>query len=440
LVRVIVLTVVSIWTAGTSAQSKKLRYLSFAAQDRLPQVQEAKDYYNGVKSLDQLIKTWLEGEGHRLRVTRYFGDMFGVATNIIDTAYGESIRLNDLGVYQDQEECGAEGVDVEAWWLEKGETVKVCPDLVSDSLLTGPTAAGNWQGCVPDNPNFTCGCGPKLIHCYPWDVMRGGKEELFKTAITDEFKDRGWYVYQEDLSWEDLFSGQFIYGNRYLAFTYFVLDFYDRNQPTLGDGPPDMSEDIEAVISIPTDSKKRLDLTHPLRRRYGILTSPGYYKQHTTYRSQINGLVQKLLCQPISGSLNTDRTATIHNEDTAMKEKVVERGTACASCHYVLDNMISVLGNYYQGRYTQKNYTPPLSEVGHVFGKTGEGVGFLLKRIQSHRDFLPCMAKTAWEDFSGIPWSSLSKGQQVYFKESAGRGPRTLIRDVLQSKVIRNVR
>lgn len=55
----------------------QFRFLSMIIRDQLPSVQEAKDFYNKQKNLDEFVNSWIASSEHKQRVRRYFDDMFG---------------------------------------------------------------------------------------------------------------------------------------------------------------------------------------------------------------------------------------------------------------------------------------------------------------------------------------------------------------------------
>ncbi len=83
----------------------------------------------------------------------------------------------------------------------------------------------------------------------------------------------------------------------------------------------------------------------------------------------------------------------------------------------------------------------PLSTVGHVYGETVEGPAFLVRGyIERAPEFMGCMAKRAWESFSGDSRDDLSEEQQAAFTEEAKLGPRSLLQKVMLSPLMRELR
>ena len=73
--------------------------------------------------------------------------------------------------------------------------------------------------------------------------------------------------------------------------------------------------------------------------------------------------------------------------------------------------------------------------------QTGEGPAFLMRDyIERAPEFMPCMAKRAWESFSGASWDDLSEEQQAAFTEEAKLGPRNLLQKVMLSPLMRALR
>jgi hypothetical protein len=54
--------------------------------------------------------------------------------------------------------------------------------------------------------------------------------------------------------------------------------------------------------------------------------------------------------------------------------------------------------------------------------------------------FARCMAKRAWETFSGLPWDELPVADQEAFEKLAKDGPQPLLRGVLTSPALRRLR
>ena len=81
------------------------------------------------------------------------------------------------------------------------------------------------------------------------------------------------------------------------------------------------------------------------------------------------------------------------------------------------------------------------STIGHVFGQTGEGPAFLMKGyLERGHGFAECMAKTAWTEFSGMPWSHLDEATRGHFVQIAIDGPKTLLQAVMTSDALSAVR
>tara|TARA_B100000530_G_C15626893_1_gene356679 strand:- start:286 stop:483 length:198 start_codon:yes stop_codon:yes gene_type:complete len=60
--------------------------------------------------------------------------------------------------------------------------------------------------------------------------------------------------------------------------------------------------------------------------------------------------------------------------------------------------------------------------------------------IERAPEFYGCMAKRAWESFSGASRESLDKADQEAFTDDARSGPRALLQSVMLSPLMRALR
>ena len=166
----------------------------------------------------------------------------------------------------------------------------------------------------------------------------------------------------------------------------------------------------------------------------------GAFVNNATFRARARDLTQTLLCRDIHASLNIDLIGDLVNPDLSDEVRVPSSNEECAGCHLVLDNMMSVFSNYFQYFYGVHPDEARSSEAGYVFGKQGEGPAFLMQQLIDHKDFVPCMARRAWEDISGTPWEDLPIEENSLFLVESRNGPRSLIQAIMTSRALKRLR
>lgn len=416
-------------TVAEAASRAQLRFLSFVIRDQAPTVEEAKAFRSGEKSLEGLVQQWLRDPGHTARIKRYFQDMFGVAddVNVLMNPFMLK-KAKDTDYYyrwwDDKKVCpNQDYTDVEAWWLEPGETVKVCRTEATDSLEFEATD-GTRHPCTADQIRMqACGCGPKLIGCLPEDL-----QDQLLADVRDEFPSRAARSYELDQSWLDVFAGDTFYGTRLLYWKYLHTTKMARG------GVLPTAAEMAALAAIPMGAWQEAPFPEGAERA-GLVTSPGFLLQRNNYRVRIRALAEKLLCQGIGPALNTGGIATFLNPDFKAVDLGHANQTDCSRCHYPMDN----LGSLLFGWNTQGEWDPlkSPSTIGHAFAQDGDGPRFLARAfVERGPGFVDCMARTAWEDFSGTKWDDLVETERQALLALAARGPKPLIQTMLTSTLL----
>lgn len=430
-------------TTDTTAQ---LRFLSVAIRDRLPTVDEAKRAYQATDKEDELtslVGQWLASPEHKARVERHFNDMFGVgpyvfladgATDLVQypTEPGEApADLSTNGVWHLPKDvktsCGTP-VQANAWWSDT--PIMICPTAVSAAISFG---GGSIRCSDPFSANgmrhASCGCGPEQILCYPRHLKKNAT-----VAVAREFAQRARYAYEQDLDWLTVFGGDQFYGDRWLYHHYLYQDkiAWMLQVPSAGE--------LAFLKSLPVDGSRRL-ATFPttVRERSGVVTSPAFLRRFNNFRSRVRAITEQLLCRDIDPSLNTSGISTFVNTDLSDFDRAHGTQSGCAGCHYAMDNSGSTLlgwsdMGFYEG-------WDPKSQAGHVFGEDGNGPQFLMQSyIERGTGFTECMAKRAFEGFSGGSFDDLATDKRAELVALAAQGPRPLIRGLLTSPLLRQLR
>lgn len=404
----------------------KLRLMSFATRDTPPALAETRALTSGATTLDALVATWIDGEEHRTKVKRFFYDMFGTAYHKLSA--GLRLKKTEEGVYYLEERgtC-AEGVavSVAAWWIEPGETVKVCPNTVSNALKFGTPFVDEIVCTLPAGlvDDARCGCGPENLACMPEDLEAG-----MWAAMYDGFTERGLLAYDEGRTWLDLFAGDTFYGNRAMYFFYMWYG-YVYNTGTLN------GDDVAALRDLPLTG--RAEAPFPVGgavARAPVVTDPNFMAQYNNFRSRIRALTERLLCQDVGAALNVDDFDHFVNADLGAFNTEHGNTAGCSGCHLPMDNMGSALLAWTD---TGSLYNAPFSPTSHVFGETGDGARFLMQGfVERGPGFQRCMAKRAYETFSGASFDELAAETQAEIEVMAADGPRDLIRNLLVSPII----
>lgn len=461
-----IVTAVALMTAGLAwAQGSfvELRYLSFATRDQPPGADEARDFAAG-KTLDQFLAEWMTSSGHEERIFRYFNDLFGISGDIFIAEQEFVLKKNADGAYwmdaQGHGNCAAgQAVAVpstEVWWLDDGDPgVLMCPSTQNTFVSTGVWAQPSWRDCLERNASSglfhpECGCGPKQILCWPEEVA-----EKVRDAVQFEFPNRGVYVYRNDLSWKDLLGGDKFYGNRLLYHVYLYQSrilpgraLGHQSEPTTADFARLKSLHLLSAAEGPgfvaMPDHPQLSTIGSLPVRSGIATMPGFMRQFNNMRSRVRALTERLLCEDVGPSQNTDGINTFVNPDLTDFDRSHGTQEGCAGCHYAMDNQGSMilgwdqLGTFQVFWDQTRNVVRSFNQLGHSFGLRSSGAQALMDSYLDHApQFHACMAKRAWEEFSGQAWDGLEEPRRSALIEASRNGPRPLIRSVLESPEIR---
>lgn len=420
------------WAADAS-QARQLRFLSQTLRDQPPSVEEAQALARQEKTFVDLRDQWLNGAPHLQRVARYFSDMLGAANDFFVTDDAYFLEQNADGIYfsRAKGDCvRADAVDAHAWWLTTSNaTIKMCPNIISNSLSI--TENGNYYGCSWTDGFLRqgCGCGPFQILCYPKAL-----QQSLSSDLAHEFKDRAVYSYRSDLSWQDLLSGSMFYANRPMYQFYLLQQFvvpFQAAAPT---------NEIARLFSIPMGQKIWTSMPASGGERAGIVTSPAFLRRFNNFRSRVRAITNALFCRDVDSSLNTSGIQTLVNPDHSALDFSLAERTPCQSCHLAMDNMGATLFNWNdEGTYTV--WPQQKSQAGHVFGNTGSGPEFLMTTlIDNGPGFYQCMTQTAWENFSGKRWDTLSMDDQNRFLDAAHNGPRPLLQAIFRSDALLGAR
>lgn len=429
----------------------QLRYLSTIVRDVPPSVDEAKNYYQASDKrglLKTYLDAWLASAEHQERVRRYFNDMFGMeyfafiaddffnlyqydATNtaILNVA---PFDLSESGVYflnrAIKSQCGSV-VTSSAWWADS--PIKICSSALSDHIT-----ASNWQNNCMDAYSATglrhanCGCGPEQFICFP-----GADKGKIVAGVTTEFRERALYVYEQGLSWLELFGGDLFVGDRWLYHHYLY-------QSVVGTGQPPTTDELARLKTLPIAGQGTLLFSPNLPERSGVVTAPGFMRRFNNFRSRVRALTNNLLCKDIDGSLDTTAAAQGLVNPT-LSDFDREHGTreACSSCHYPMDNFGSLILHWSDQGFFEA-FKPSTSQAGWAFGEAGAGPQFLMRGYveRSGGVFQQCMARRAFEDFSGLLWDDLAAEEQSAFLALADAGPKSLLQGILASDVVLSAR
>ncbi|HYX32695.1 MAG TPA: hypothetical protein VE954_06245 [Oligoflexus sp.] len=401
---------------------REARGYSFLIRDHGPDRHEIKELREDPSELPDLVTDWLASDDHRVRMERYFDDMMGFRDQLNVLNPNARLAKNSDGVYFSPKKgnCAqAEAVSVEAWWLPEGERVSVCRNLVATD---GVIPTGNKPiVCTKPGPkgflNPRCGCGPGLISCIAAEEANRLQQEVQK-----EFSQRAWQVYEKNGSWVDLLAAPQFYGTRRLYWLYVQTQ-------SIFNAPSTSGDTLETLRDIPMD--ELVNLPFPAgAERSGIATAPGFLVQFNNFRSRIAGLTHSFLCQDMNPTLNTDGITTFVNPSLKPTDLAHGAKADCSSCHYALDN----LGGAVMPWNDRGLYQPKISAEAHAFGQRGQGPEFLMQSfVERGPGFDDCMARRAWEDFSGQSWSQTPEPIQSKVRQWAVSGPRTLIQTLILS-------
>ena len=431
--------------SDAAARQAALRYLSFSIRDIPPTASEAQNFGSNATTIDSVLPSWLDSPEHLLRMKRYFTDLLGVSGTAILLPTTYDLTKDSNGVYQltdtrmARPACSpSDAVSQSAWWLEPGQTIQVCKSIVSSTLQPTSTASGTavTLKCagIRAFADPACGCGPAMIACYPTELA-----PTIRESVKAEFGERGAFVYKNRRSWQDLLGGNFLYANRFLAWWY----LYTTKIGPLSVNPT--TDELAALAAIPTDSFVEANFPTFVTSgvtdgnlRAGVITSPGFLAEFNTFRARIHGLVMALLCKDVDGSLGND-ISTYNNPNFTAFDRSHGVKAECSGCHYPMDNMASL--DFGWNTYGYLDTKMISARSGHAFGSNGTGPAFLATAFIDHApEFKTCMAKTAWQNFSGLNWESLSTDQKTALGNAVADGPYATINAVLSSSMFRQAR
>jgi hypothetical protein len=395
----------------------KIRALSLAARDELPSRAEVEAYTSGARAKSELLDDWSAQASHGERVGRVFGDLFGVSDSPFVIEESHVLVPNEDGLLESMngtnrcqiDGAGEEGYEsVAPWWLDGADTVRICRNV---------------------------GCGPAALRCVP---RTEGRKVL--DAVRGELAARARYAYGANLDWNALWAGEWVYGNRFLAFVY----QYEAKpfEPSPVRAVPDAAQTsvlVAAMRAVPLQTNVRFTLPSFLPPRAGIVTSPQFLKRHNNFRSRVRGLVQAMACEDVGPTLNTSGIARFVNADLSAFDKQHGVKAGCASCHFGMDNLGSALLGWSDVGHREFWKMP--SQAAHAFGVDGEGPGFLMRTwVARGPGFQACMAKKAWHSFSGgRSFEALPKETRDALVASASGGLRPLVRAVLMAPELTSV-
>jgi hypothetical protein len=400
-----------------------LRYMSFALTDHAPSVEDAKAVAQGEMPVQEVVDAMMTSTRHIERIHRYFHDWFGFDDYpglLIDDVL---LYEDENGVYQHTDSLDPctpdDTLEAEAWWLEPGQTITVCTEL-------GPEVECDFVEEDDEDADvlMPCGCGASMMGCAPLVHLAE-----MSYAVSHEFANRAVDVYQQGGSWMELLGGDYVYTNRWLYYYYMYT-----GQPY--EMPPGNADDLQILLKLPTSAYARHSMPAGPERA-GVVTSPIFLTRFNNFRSRIRALTENLLCRDVDGRSNIDGTDSFYNEDLDELTLSHADDVECSYCHYPMDNMGSILMDWEEEGLGYGE----LSTLGHVYGETGEGPAFLMRGyIERAPEFYGCMAKRAWESFSGASWESLDPSDQGAFTEDAESGPRVLLQSVMLSPLMRALR
>jgi hypothetical protein len=437
--------------AAAQDEVAQLRFLSSAIRDRLPSSAEARRFHAAKDKdaeLDAFVSAWLASPEHEDRVRRYFHDMFGIEPYVFiadaeldltpfDPAEpGEApADLSEAGAWYlpkaVKATCGPV-VDADAWWTE--DPIRICTSATSAVLQFDLDSDGYGEvrctdaGGANGIRHAQCGCGPEQIACRPSPT-----KNKITAGVALEFRERGLAAYEGNRPWGELFGGDDFYGDRWLYHHYLW------QQRVVPSALAPTAAELAVLHALPTT--QRIWIAHPSGspERAGVATSPSFLTRFNNFRSRVRALTNELLCKDVDGSLNVDDYHGFLNPDLSDFDREHGNQASCATCHYSLDNFGSTLLNWNDGGYYEA--WDVKSQVGHVFGIDGAGPRFLVDGyVQRASGFDECMAKKAWESFTGAAWDGLQDGDRAAFVAAAADGPRTTIRTILRSEAIRALR
>jgi len=419
--------------AEPRAELRTLRYLSQIIRDHPPSPPEAKAVYSGEKTVEQLRDEWLSTPEHKARVARFFADMLGAPNFFFVNEDAYFLEQNPDGIWYSKVKgacSSASAVSQTAWWTAGGtETIAICPNIVSTQMSV--TVNSSYFGCnwLDGFLKPGCGCGPDQILCTP-KIMRSDLAQ----DLAREFQDRAVYVYEAQLTWNDLFSSPAVYGNRAMAQFYLLNQYVYPWQLA----PP--AAELLKLKQIPLQEKTWFEAAQIGAQRAGVVTSPAFMRRYNNGRSRVRALTDALLCHDVDGSLNRRGISQLVNPDVNPLGVSIVSRPECATCHFGMDNLAStIFGWNDQGSY--ERWPKQLSQLGHGFGEAIEGPQALMESyLQRGPGFQECMSKKAWEDVSGRPWSALSTTEQSDFLTASSQSPYTLLMTIFQSNALLSAR
>ena len=261
-----------------------------------PTIEESKDFYYGNKSIEEFVKTWMQGSEHKNRIKRYFHDMFGmfpypfisisefdlIKSNPTNSgAMQAPADLNEDGVYHlrttVKPNCGTIIRNVSAWWSD--ETIDICSNSYSDSLNYG-----TGKICTTYDGIFSseCGCGPLQIACYPLE-----SKGMVKRSVVYENRNRFLFGYENKLSWNETIGGSQFIGNRWLFHYYLYQGKISGSATEPSDAEIALLKSLPAPISIESLPMKKIINPPDSPERSGVLTSPAFLKRFNNFRSRV---------------------------------------------------------------------------------------------------------------------------------------------------------
>jgi predicted CxxxxCH...CXXCH cytochrome family protein len=408
--------------------------MSFALTDRPPSRADIDAITSGSKKLSDLLEEYLASPAHEARVKRHFNDMLGATPylflfderfELVQDAAGEPYHMRGRAG------CAAADASLVTPWFSDDSQLLVCRTSQSDAVIYQKDGRDMYCAFEEGLGDVRCGCGPNLILC-----LTAERTNELRREVQTEFARRAVFAYQNDWSWLELLGGEKFYGSRLLYWYYAIWQGVVTKFGNLT--APDVA-DIRSV-SLQGELRNHFSRGHA---RAGVATAPAFLKQFNNFRSRIRGLSNALLCRDVDGALNTSGISTFMNPDFSTFDREHGDKEGCAACHFGMDNLGSTLFGWDdQGFYRYKWDTGqplPMSRVGHVFGVDGAGESFLMEGfVERGPGFRDCMAKRAYEGFTGRDYSKIADSLKTQLL--AADGPRDLLQTLVRSDALTSAR
>lgn len=389
--------------------------------------------------LDGLIRDWTNVDrspGHTEIIGKFVDQLFASRTD--DICLTDTVLSN---VSKTSEEIlGFPGADCSTTvtrnlWSRPGQTAKVCKSAVDTVVVGFDATTGNpIKGC---SSGTDTGGEDYLARCI--------EERLAGDAVLAPFLEmrvRAVAAYQQGSSWEDFFNNNTYLGTP-VGYYMRLLQIYRNsagafNQTEIRTLMDAMRSGQIFAASLPVGTQGA--------EAMGPFGGTAFLTTYNNYRSRYNRINFQFLCRkvddvPVHPNFLAffDSTSSFYNPSLTSGDIDHAKRADCNRCHYPMDPQANAFAGWdARGAFVASRSTKAVGRSGAQINGIRDWVADILS--QDRAAFQNCMAKRAFEFFSGESWEALPEATRRRYGEAASQGLKPLVQEIALSKELRQLR